>query len=144
MALMPSQNRKTAMSVLTLAAKSPTAQITAIEKGLPSSALNEIATTTGIPKRKLIEALRFAQRTITQRERAGSRFTMEESERLLRVVRLRHLLKDVFTTEEAIAEWLDTPDEALSNRTPLEMLATDVGAAKVENLAKAMIHGVPV
>lgn len=132
------------MSILTLAGKTPTAQIAAIERGLPSTALNEIASATGIPKKRLIEGLRFATRTITLREKAKSRFTLEESERIMRVVRLRHLLKDLFTTDAAIAQWLNGQDAALGNRTPLEMLATDIGAAKVENLTKAMMHGVPV
>ncbi len=132
------------MSILALARKPPLTQIRAIEKGLPSTSLSEIATALGISKSKLIEHLRFAPRTVTQREKCGNRFTMEESERLLRIVRVRHLLKELFTTDEAIAEWLEAEDDFLGNRTPLAMLSTDVGTAKVENLVKGMIHGVPV
>lgn len=34
--------------------------------------------------------------------------------------------------------------EIATGRAPLEMLATDLGAQKVETLLRAMIHGVPV
>ncbi len=68
---------------------------------------------------------------------------MEESERLMRVVRVQRLAREVFTTDEAVAEWLRTPDRTLGMKAPLNMLTTDIGTAKVENLARAMIHGVP-
>lgn len=132
------------MSVLTLADKPDMLQIAAIERGLPSSALAQVAAATGVPKRRLIEGLRFAPRTITLRERERARFTPEESERIMRVIRLRRILRELFTTEEAIAGWLTATDSSLGNRRPLDFLTTDLGAAKVENLAKAMIHGVPV
>ena len=37
-----------------------------------------------------------------------------------------------------------TPASSLEGKTPLEMLATDVGSAKISNLALAMVHGVPI
>ena len=88
--------------------------------------------------------MKLAQRTITSREKTGKPFTLEESERLLRVLRLHRLARQVFTTNEAVAQWLSAPDRSLGMKSPLEMLATDVGAAKVENLAQAMMHGVPI
>jgi putative toxin-antitoxin system antitoxin component (TIGR02293 family) len=131
------------MTILDLAEKSDSEQIAAIEKGLPSRSLTQIARLLGLPKQTIIVALRFAQRTVSEREKSRKPFTLEESERLLRVLRIHRVAREVFTTDEAVAAWLNQPDRSLGMRTPLAMLATDLGAAKVENLATAMIHGVP-
>ncbi len=132
------------MNVLTLADRLPNEQIAALERGLPSTSLAQIAGMLNLPKQSIIAALRLAQRTITLREKTRKPFTLEESERLLRVLRLHRLARQVFTTNEAVAQWLSAPDRSLGMKSPLEMLATDVGAAKVENLAQAMMHGVPI
>lgn len=143
-AIMPSIISHIAMNVLTLADRLPNEQIAALERGLPSASLAQIAGMLNLPKQSIIAALRLAQRTITLREKTRKPFTLEESERLLRVLRLHRLARQVFTTNEAVAQWLSAPDRSLGMKSPLEMLATDVGAAKVENLAQAMMHGVPI
>lgn len=135
---------RTANSVLDLPARPVTAQIAAIEQGLPASTLGRIARQLGVPKLSIIKSLRLAQRTVTARERARERFTAEESERLLRVLRVHRIAREAFSTDAAVAEWLNAPDRSLGMKTPLEMLATGLGAAKVENLAQAMVHGVPL
>jgi putative toxin-antitoxin system antitoxin component (TIGR02293 family) len=145
MAIMPLRTSKTAMSaVLELPGKSATEQIAALERGLPSSTLNEISALLNLPKGNILKKLKLAQRTITLREKSGKRFTLEESERLLRVLRVRRIVREVFQTDQAVSDWLIAPDASLGKKSPLEMLTTDVGAAKVENLARAMVHGVPI
>jgi putative toxin-antitoxin system antitoxin component (TIGR02293 family) len=131
------------MSVLALPARPLTEQIHALERGLPSSALAEIATVLGLPKARIIEGLKLVVRTITEREKKHERFSSMESERLYRVVRVRALAREIFSTDAAVADWMSGADRSLGNRTPLEMLATDLGAQKVENLLRAMMHGVP-
>jgi len=131
------------MLLLNLAKKSELAQIAAIERGFPSYSLEQIANQLGVSKQSIISGLKLVKRTISAREKAKKPFTMEESERLMRVVRVQRLAREVFTTDEAVAEWLHTPDRSLGMKAPLNMLTTDIGTAKVENLAKAMIHGVP-
>lgn len=132
------------MTVFALADKSPTEQIAAIQNGLPGSTLRQIVEVLGLSQKAVIEALRFAPRTIALRASRREPFSATESERLLRVVRLRKLAREVFATDDAVAQWMTRPDPALDDHTPLEMLATDLGAARVENLVRAMIHGVPL
>jgi putative toxin-antitoxin system antitoxin component (TIGR02293 family) len=129
---------------MTLADKSPDAQIAAIERGLPGSTLRQIVAVLGLSQKAIVEALGFAPRTVALRVSRKQAFSSVESERLFRVIRTRRLARDVFSTDDAVAQWLMTPDRSLAGRTPLMMLATDLGTAKVENLLLAMIHGVPV
>lgn len=131
------------MSVLALAEKSPAEQIAAIRRGLPGSALRQIVAAIGLSQKALVAALGLSPRTVALRASRRQAFSAAESERLLRVIRLRRLAREVFATDEAVAQWLSTPDPALGGRTPLEMQATDVGAAQAEQRLLAMIHGVP-
>lgn len=121
-----------------------TEQIAAIERGYPSSALKKLTKVMGLSRSSMIEALDLTPRRVSLREKGRKRFTMAESERIARIVRIRRVLSPVFMSDIAIAEWLEAPDRTLGHKTPLSMLSTDLGAARVENLAKAMIHGVPL
>ncbi len=132
------------MTVFQLAEQPPAAQIAAIEKGLPGAALRQMVDGLGISRKVLLGALGLAPRTMAHRMGKNQAFSQTESERLMRVMRARKLAHEVFSTEEAVAQWLTTPDVALGKRTPLAMLATDVGTAEVHNLLQAMIHGVPL
>jgi putative toxin-antitoxin system antitoxin component (TIGR02293 family) len=131
------------MSILTLATRPLNEQIQTVERGFPSSALAEIAAALGLPKARIIAGLKLVLRTVTQREKKHERFSPMESERLYRVVRVRTLAREIFSADTAVAQWMSSPDRSLGNRTPLEMLATDLGAQKVEGLLRAMMHGVP-
>lgn len=132
------------MDVMTLPNRPLQEQIRTLERGLPSTTLAEIAKVLGLSKARIVEGLKLVQRTITEREKKRARFSPTESERLYRIVRIRSLARDVFSTDLAVADWMSAPDETLGKRSPLEMLATDLGARQVENLICAMIHGVPV
>jgi putative toxin-antitoxin system antitoxin component (TIGR02293 family) len=131
------------MSILALTSRPLNEQIRTVERGFPSSALAEIAAMLGLPKARIIEGLHLVLRTVTQREKKHERFSPMESERLYRVVRVRSLAREIFSVDTAVAQWMSTPDRSLANRTPLEMLATDLGAQQVEGLLRAMMHGVP-
>lgn len=132
------------MSVLALADRPVTEQIAAIERGLPASTLRQIVDALGLSQKAIIEALGFAPRTVALRASRRQPFSSSESERLLRLIRLRKTARHVFASDDAVAEWLIAPDPALDGRAPLAMLSTDLGASKVDHLLKAMIHGVPL
>ncbi|HEY1791931.1 MAG TPA: antitoxin Xre/MbcA/ParS toxin-binding domain-containing protein [Opitutaceae bacterium] len=119
-------------------------QIEKVEKGFPGTILSKMVKYIDLPEIIIIDGLKLPRRTMTERKKPGARFSMMESERLLRVMRIHKAAQEVFASNMAIAGWLKEPDRALGMKTPLEMLATDLGTAKVDNLIKAMVHGVPV
>lgn len=131
-------------TVFALAKKPDRAQIAAIQRGLPSTTLGEIAATLKLPKRTIVDALKLSPRTVSARERSGKPFGPQESERLLRVARVRYLAREAFTSDLAAAKWMTTPKDQLDGQCPLDALETGLGAIRVEALARAMVHGVPL
>lgn len=57
--------------------------------------------------------------------------------------RLYARARDVFGSEESAREWLTTPQQGLGSRVPLELLATEAGAAEVRDLLGRIEYGVP-
>ena len=53
----------------------------------------------------------------------------------------RNLGRALFTTDEAVSEWLSKPDSSLGNIAPLDLLDTDLGVREVENLLRALAYG---
>ena len=132
------------MTLHQLAAASELTQIEAIENGLPPSTIRDLTGGLQISRKYLVSSLGLAERTVALRARGKKRFSAMESERFLRVARALRLAREIFQKPEDASGWLKTPDISLGNRIPLAMLATDVGARKVENLLLGMIHGLPV
>lgn len=132
------------MTLNQLAAATDLTQIEAIEKGLPSSTINDLTGGLHISRKSLVSCLGLAERTVALRTRGKQRFSAMESERFLRVARALRLAREVFQKPEDASGWMKSADISLGNRIPLSLLATDVGARKVENLLLGMIHGVPV
>lgn len=61
--------------------------------------------------------------------------------RSLRVARVRNLGRVLFTTDEAVSEWLSKPESALGDMAPLDLLDAELGAREVENLLRALAYG---
>lgn len=57
------------------------------------------------------------------------------------VMRIRSIGRKVFTTDEAVTEWMNTPNANLDGRPPLELLDTNLGAQEVHDLLLGMAHG---
>jgi putative toxin-antitoxin system antitoxin component (TIGR02293 family) len=57
------------------------------------------------------------------------------------VARVRNLGRTLFTSDEAVSEWLSKSDASLGDMAPLDLLDTDLGAREVENLLRALAYG---
>lgn len=55
--------------------------------------------------------------------------------------RIQQLARTVFSSDDAVAQWLATPAPALGGRKPEEVLKTEAGAAEVEGVIAGIAHG---
>jgi putative toxin-antitoxin system antitoxin component (TIGR02293 family) len=71
-------------------------------------------------------------RTLQHRRSRREKLTIEESDRVLRMIRVLSLAETVYGSRERALAWLRTPK--IEGRTPLSLLNTDAGSRMVEEL----------
>ena len=85
-------------------------------------------------ERPEIDAVVIPSRTLQHRRSRREKLTLEESDRVLRVIRVLSLTESVYRSRERALDWLRKPHARLDSRTPLSLLKTDTGSRMVEEL----------
>jgi putative toxin-antitoxin system antitoxin component (TIGR02293 family) len=113
-----------------------------IGRGLDISCFDQLAHRIELSKEQFATLLRIPRTTMSRRKKTGL-FGKDESERLIRFVRVFQKAVELFDGDEAGARrWLKTPDELFEGRTPLEYAETEPGALFVLNVIGRLEHGV--
>ncbi len=85
-------------------------------------------------ERMEIDAIVIPQRTLQHRRSRREKLTVEESDRVLRAIRVLSRTEAVYGSRERALAWLRRPNPRLDGRTPLSLLKTDTGSRIVEEL----------
>jgi putative toxin-antitoxin system antitoxin component (TIGR02293 family) len=80
-------------------------------------------------------------RTLARRKSRGEPLTVEESDRIGRLVRVAAHAARVFDDPELRSAWLRTGNPALDGERPMDLAATDVGARRVETVLNRIAWG---
>ena len=112
-----------------------------VRSGLPYGSLEAVTSAYAIDTNELASILNVPPRTLARRRKAR-RFSAEESDRLFRVRRVAALAENVLGGRDKATGWLHKPNRALGQKTPLQSLDSDLGAAEVESLLRRIEHGV--
>lgn len=91
--------------------------------------------------RSEIDAVVIPLRTLQHRRSRREKLTVEESDRVFRVIRVLALAESVYGTRERALAWLRNPHARLSGRSPLSLLHTDTGSRIVEELLVQIDEG---
>src|SRR5271163_4018790 len=110
-----------------------------VERRLPTSAINRLLAL-GLTRPE-IDATVIALRTLQHRRSRHEKLTIEESDRVLRVLRVLSLAESVYDSRERALQWLRTAHPRLESRTPLSLLTTDTGSRIVEQLLVQIDEG---
>jgi putative toxin-antitoxin system antitoxin component (TIGR02293 family) len=124
-----------------LSQNSPAVMMRRIRGGLPAESFVEAAEKLGVSQEVLAAKLGLVARTLNRKRKAHEKLSAQESERILRVVRVWNRARSLFRSDEAIAEWLLRPTASLDQAAPLDLLDTDVGTAEVEGLITGLAYG---
>ena len=84
----------------------------------------------------------LSDRTYARRKASQAALSPEESDRVMRLYRLLGRTEAVLGSEDHARRWLSTPNRGLGGRSPLELAATETGAALVFDLLGQIEHGV--
>ena len=92
-------------------------------------------------QRSEIDAAIIPLRTLQHRRSRREKLTVEESDRVLRVIRVLSLAESVYGSRERALAWLRNPHTRLDGRAPLSLLNTDTGSRIVEELLGQIDEG---
>ncbi len=92
-------------------------------------------------QRSEIDAAIIPLRTLQHRRSRREKLTVEESDRVLRVIRALSLAESVYGSRERALAWLRNPHARLDGRAPLSLLNTDTGSRIVEELLGQIDEG---
>src|SRR5579864_5700233 len=81
-----------------------------------------------------IDAVIIPQRTLQHRRSRREKLTVEESDRVLRVIRVISLAESVYGSRDRALAWLRRTHPRIGGRSPLSLLNTDTGSRIVEEL----------
>lgn len=127
--------------IFSLADDSIEQQILCVREGLPASAFAEVASTLDMPRTHLAAKLDIAPRTLTRKYGSKQKLSREESEKILRLAKIRNLARTLFNNDQSVSEWLSKPASALNGVAPIDLLDTHTGISQVESLLQGIAHG---
>jgi putative toxin-antitoxin system antitoxin component (TIGR02293 family) len=85
-------------------------------------------------ERAEIDAVVIPSRTLQHRRSRREKLTVEESDRVLRVIRVLSLTESIYGSRDRALDWLRKPNARLDDRAPLSLLKTDTGSRIIEEL----------
>lgn len=85
-------------------------------------------------ERAEIDSTVIASRTLQHRRSRREKLSVEESDRVLRVLRVLASAEALYGDRERALNWLRRPHPRLEERSPLSLLKTDTGSRIVEEL----------
>ena len=115
--------------------------ISAVRRGLHTSTIDAVIEELDASAGEVLPALRIARRTMERRKVEG-RLLPQESERVYRLAKILALAESVLGTKEKARHWLNTPNRALGNVSPLSLTETEAGADEVTTVLGRIEFGV--
>lgn len=112
-----------------------------VERGLPTKAYAAVAKALRLTSDEEDSLLQSSLRTRARWKRRG-RLDPATSDRLVRLARILALAIYVLESKAYAVDWLREPSDVFGDRTPLELMTTDIGADKVTNVLYQMEQGV--
>jgi putative toxin-antitoxin system antitoxin component (TIGR02293 family) len=112
----------------------------AVESGVPVATMSDFVSASGIPLKDLYDVV-IPARTLKHRRARRESLSLDESDKLARLVRIFDHAVRVFGETGRARGWLQQPKKRFENRTPLQMLRTDVGGRLVEEFLVQIDEG---
>jgi putative toxin-antitoxin system antitoxin component (TIGR02293 family) len=124
----------------TLAAVTLHIDLDSVEAGLPLTAIADFVANSGLQFKDIYEVV-IPARTLKHRRDRKETLNLDESDKFARLVRVYDLTVKVFGDKEKALRWLNREKHRFDERTPLQMLRTEVGGRLVENMLGQIEHG---
>ncbi|WP_440466132.1 antitoxin Xre/MbcA/ParS toxin-binding domain-containing protein [Pseudomonas sp. YH-1] len=112
---------------------------TMVSLGFPAAHLK------GLVDDEVITSLELSQiislQTLRKRVKNGRPLTIEESDRLFRLVHIKSMAEAIFGNTDKASRWLSRPKKRFSGMAPLHLLTTQQGTSQVEEMLIQIAEG---
>ena len=88
-----------------------------------------------------VDALVIPLRTLQHRRSRREKLTVDESDRVMKIMRILSQTEKLYGSRERALAWLRNPNARLGGRAPLSLLKTDAGSRIVEELLVQIDEG---
>jgi len=113
-----------------------------VREGFPVAAVERLQRAFALSTDEVTALVQIPPRTMTRRKATG-RLKADESDRVLRALRLMHRATVLFNNDPAAAKaWMTTPQRGLGGAVPLDLAGTELGAREVEDALGRIEDGV--
>lgn len=113
-----------------------------INEGTSVRQIKELAEQLGIPEDELGRRCGMSRPTLHRRKKAKGVLSRIEADLWARFALLLKQATEVFESEDAAREWLNSPQMGLGNQVPLDLALSTSGFREVEKLLTRIDHGV--
>lgn len=110
-----------------------------VERQLAPSVVKRLVAL-GLQRSEIDQAI-IPLRTLQHRRSRREKLTVEESDRVMRLIRILSSAEAVYGSRERALTWLRTVHARLDGRTPLSLLSTDTGSRIVAELLVQIDEG---
>jgi putative toxin-antitoxin system antitoxin component (TIGR02293 family) len=110
-----------------------------VEGRLATSVIKRLVSL-GLERSEIDETV-IPSRTLQHRRSRREKLTLEESDRVLRIVRILSSAESVYGKRARALAWLRRPHPRLEGRSPLSLVKTDTGSRIVEELLVQIDEG---
>lgn len=114
--------------------------INAIQAGLPATVMLETAKSLQLPT-TTIESI-ISRRTLERRLKAHQLLSVEESDKLVRLIQTISRAVEVFGDKGTALQWMKEPNRAMGGRTPFSLVNTSPGVELIKDILGRIEHGV--
>jgi putative toxin-antitoxin system antitoxin component (TIGR02293 family) len=128
------------MATIAAVAEFSSPDLTRVERGIPLEELNAFVAESGLGWPSIYETI-IPSRTLKHRKARNEALSLDESDRFARFVRLYQFAVKVFGEQERAVRWLTKPKQRFDERTPIQMLRTELGGRLVEEMLGQIEHG---
>jgi putative toxin-antitoxin system antitoxin component (TIGR02293 family) len=111
-----------------------------VEAGVPVATMTQFVAASGMQLKDLYEVV-IPARTLKHRKARKEPLTSDESDKLVRLIRVYDQAVRVLGEKEKALYWLSEPKKRFEDRTPIQMLRTDLGGRMVEEMLGQIYYG---
>ena len=117
-----------------------TGLMAAVREGLPVTLVDDLLADALLSVTEL-DRLTVSRKTLAHRRGLG-RLSPEQSDRLMRLLRVIAQARATFGAPDKAARWLRRPTRVLDGAAPLDLLDTDIGAQRAAQVLGWIDHGI--